>query len=318
MQNTRTRFDIITAFAVIYVAWGTTYISLAFALQTIPPFLLMASRCLIGGAILLTAARATDGALPALKTWPLATVCGQFFFVGCHGVLAYAQQRVPSGLAAILLATIPLWISLLNFLVPSGARPGLKGVILLSPGVIGVSLITGREVTGGAHTSVGDLILILGAALSWATGTIISGRRSQKSSPMAFSGVELCAGGVTLSVISILTGELSRFRMINLSAVSIAGWTYLTLIGTVIAFSTYVWLLRKVEASVVATYTFVNPIIAVLVGWVFLGERPSLWTLTGAAMVITSIVGVLVRSGNRQFNEGEHLHRCRNHLRARS
>jgi drug/metabolite transporter (DMT)-like permease len=258
----------------------------------------MASRSLLGGAILLGVARAVDGMLPPLKSWGLAGVCGLFFFVGCHGVLAYVQQRVPTGLAAILLATIPLWITLFNLFIPGSARPRWISVVLLVPGVIGVSLIAGHEVAhGDTPVRISDILLLLGAALSWAVATAVSERRSGTLSPIALSGMELISGGVVLLAISALRGELAGFAPAEISAVSIAGWTYLTIAGTVVAFAAYVWLLEQVPAPLVATYTFVNPIIAVLLGWLLLGEQPGLWMVLGAALVILSVAGALLERG---------------------
>lgn len=286
---------IVAAFAVIYLIWGSTYLALALALQSMPPFTLMAARCLIGGAILYAGARAAGVAPPPARMWMVAGLCGVLFFVGCHGVLAYAQQRVHSGLAAVMLATIPLWITLLQVVVPGGERPKWKTIAFLVPGVAGVALIASHEASSGSNAlRTSDILLLLASALSWAAGTFVSERHSGEVSPVALSGLELLAGGVVLLVIGATRGELSGLRLSNVSAVSFAGWAYLTLMGTVVAFAAYIWLLKQVPATLVATYTFVNPIIAVLLGWLFLGERPSAWMLAGAALVIASVAGLLL------------------------
>ncbi|WP_228747457.1 EamA family transporter [Bradyrhizobium sp. BR 10289] len=142
-----------------------------------------------------------------------------------------------------------------------------------------------------------DVLLLLGAALSWAAGTFISERYSGKFSPVALSGLELLAGGAVLLVAGALRGEFGALQLSNVSAVSVAGWAYLTLMGTVVAFSAYIWLLKRVPSTLVATYTFVNPIIAVLLGWAFLAETPSPWMLAGAALVIASVAGLLWTRG---------------------
>ncbi|WGD56675.1 EamA family transporter [Bradyrhizobium sp. CB1650] len=290
---------IATAFAAIYLLWGSTYLALALALQSLPPFTVMAARCLIGGAILYAAARAAGTSAPPLKAVMLAAFCGVLFFVGCHGLLAYAQQRVHSGLAAILLATIPLWITLLQVLVPGGERPTWKTIAFLFPGVAGVALIASQETsTGGVRAS--DIVLLLVASLSWAAGTFVSERYSGSFSPLALSGLELLAGGIALLAVGATRGEFGGLHLSNVSAVSIAGWAYLTLMGTVVAFAAYIWLLKQVPATLVATYTFVNPIIAVLVGWIFLGEKLSFWMLAGAALVIASVAGMLLARSKSQ------------------
>jgi len=298
MRLSRVHLAIIAAFAAIYLIWGSTYLALALALQSLPPFTLMAARCLVGGAILYGAARATGASSPSRRTCIVASVCGVLFFVGCHGVLAYAQQRVHSGLAAVFLATIPLWIVLLQLVCSGSERPTWKTVAFLIPGIAGVALIASHEASAGsAGLRASDVLLLLGAALSWAAGTFISERHSGAFSPVALSGLELLVGGVVLLAVGATRGEFSSLDLSNVSGASIAGWAYLTLMGTVVAFAAYTWLLKQVPATLVATYTFVNPIIAVLLGWAFLGETPSLWMLGGAALVIASVAGLLFARG---------------------
>lgn len=304
MPLSRVHLSIIAAFAAIYVVWGSTYLALALALQSLPPFTLMAARCLVGGSILYGFARATGACSPPPTTCIVALVCGVLFFVGCHGVLAYAQQRVHSGLAAIFLATIPLWIVLLQAIFSGGERPTWKTVALLIPGIAGVALIASHEAfAGSSGLRASDVFLLLGAALSWAAGTFVSERYSGAFSPVALSGLELLAGGVVLLAVGAIRGEFSSLHPSNVSVASIAGWTYLTLMGTVVAFAAYAWLLRKVAATLVATYTFVNPIIAVLLGWAFLGETPSLWMFGGAALVIASVASLLLARSQSQGKE---------------
>jgi drug/metabolite transporter (DMT)-like permease len=295
MPRSRVHLAIIAAFAAIYLVWGSTYLALALALQSLPPFTLMAARCLVGGAILYGAARAVGASAPPLKTCLVAAICGVLFFVGCHGVLADAQQRVHSGLAAVLLATIPLWLVLLQVVFPGRERPTWKTMAFLVPGIAGVALIASHEASSGSSgLHMSDVLLLLGAALSWAAGTFVSERHSGTSSPVALSGLELVAGGLVLLAVGAARGEFGGLHLSNISAVSIAGWAYLTLMGTVVAFAAYIWLLKQVPSTLVATYTFVNPVIAVLLGWAFLGEKPSLWMLAGAALVIASVAGLLL------------------------
>jgi drug/metabolite transporter (DMT)-like permease len=284
---------IAAAFAAIYVIWGSTYLALALTVRSVPPLLLMAARCLAGGAILYGFATATGAATPSARTWVRAALCGVLFFVGCHGVLADAQQRVPSRLAAVLLATIPLWLMLLQALFPGSERPAWTTTAFLVPGVAGVALIAWREASTSA-VHAGDVLLLLGAALSWAVGTLISERAPKAFLPVALSGLELLAGGFALLALSAVRGELGGFELSQVSAVSAAGWAYLTLLGTVVAFAAYIWLLKQVSPTLVATYTFVNPIIAVLLGWAVLGETPTAWTVAGAAVVIASVAGLLI------------------------
>lgn len=282
----------IAAFAAIYILWGSTYLAVAVALHSFPPFLLMATRSVAGGAVLLVIAWSIDGSLGTVRTWIFAGVCGLLLFVGCHGVLAYAQQRVPSGLAAVLLATIPFWIAILGAILPGGDRPPVKRLLFLVPGFAGVGLIAWRQLESG-EANASDILILLGASASWAIGTMISKLEPDPVSPLSFSGMQLIAGGLALFVLSVVFGEFRSLDPWRSSVSSLAAWAYLTVAGTVIAFLAYTWLLKQVDATLVATYTFVNPIIAVLLGWAFLAEKPTGWTLAGAALVLIAVGALL-------------------------
>jgi drug/metabolite transporter (DMT)-like permease len=299
MLLSRSHIGIVAAFAALYVVWGSTYLAVAEAVRTMPPFLMMGTRSVAGGVILLLCARLAGGGMGTPRSWGRAAIYGAFFFVGCHGVLAYAQQRTPSGLAAVLLATIPFWIAALKAVLPGDERPTLETLSLLLPGLAGVGLIAWREI-GAAGVSAGDILLLLGAAASWAVGTVLSERDAEPVSPAALSGMELVTGGLMLLMLSLALGETNEFDPAGVSLVSFGGWLYLTIAGTVVAFGTYIWLLRQVSPTLVATYTFINPIIAVLLGWLVLGEQPTPWMIAGAALVIASVAGLLLarrRSG---------------------
>jgi drug/metabolite transporter (DMT)-like permease len=254
----------------------------------------MGTRSVVGGAMLLATAwfcrRTVDGA-----TWVRAAICGMLLFVGCHGTLAYAQQRVPSGLAAILLATIPFWIATIGAVMPGGQRPGSKQLMLLAAGLAGVALVVmGRSEGGSRGTAWTDIALLVAAAFAWAAGTILSERWSPKEREVAFSGIALLAGGVVLVAMSAWRREIPAFDVAQVSGTAIAAWIYLTLAGTVLAFAAYAWLLKQVAPSLVATYTFVNPLIALLLGWAVLGEAVSITMAFGALLVIASVGGLLV------------------------
>jgi drug/metabolite transporter (DMT)-like permease len=288
------RLKIAAAFAVIYLLWGGTYLAIALALPSIPPFLLMGSRSVAGGGLLLATAWFGGRAIDA-GTAVRAAICGLLLFVGCHGALAYAQQRVPSGLAAVLLASIPFWIVMVGALMPGGQRPGLKQLGLLAVGLVGVAFVVmgrGSDTRGG--TSYADISLLVAAAFSWAVGTTLSERWSPKDREIAFSGIALLAGGAVLVLMSTWRGELTSFAIDHVSGTAVAAWIYLTAAGTVLAFVAYVWLLKQVTPALAATYTFVNPVIALLLGWAVLGEQIGLTMALGALLVVASVGGLLV------------------------
>ncbi len=295
MPYSRQTVALVAAFAAVYVIWGSTYLALAVALHSLPPFLLMGTRSVVGGAILLACSMLAGGTTGTRKSWGVAALCGLLFFVGCHGVLAYAQQSVPSGLAAVLLATIPFWIAGLNAMFPGGDRISFRMLLFLIPGLIGVGLIAWRGTHGGfGGAQANGILLLLAASASWGVATVLSERYKGVASPAALSGMELLAGGVVLLLISVIAGETRAFDPARIGVASAFGWAYLTIAGTVITFGAYIWLLDQISPTIVATYTFVNPIIAVLLGWLFLGEQLTVWTIVGAGLVIASVAGLLL------------------------
>jgi drug/metabolite transporter (DMT)-like permease len=289
-------FRFVAAFAAIYIVWGSTYLAVTVVLSSIPPFLLMGSRSVVGGLILFALGQRKGTPIPP-SLWFTAGISGLLLFLGCHGVMAYAQQRVPSGITAIIMATMPFFIAILGFILPARQKPArLRTLALLLPGMAGVALIAWNETT---TASVGirlfDLGLLLGASFSWALGSIILERNSASAvSAFTTSGMALIVGGIALLGVSAMAGEFHRFVFASLSVGSVMGWSYLVLAGTVITFGSYVWLLERVSPPLVATYTFVNPIIAVLLGWALLGEHFASATLIGGALVVTAIIGLLM------------------------
>lgn len=280
------------AFLAIYILWGSTYLAVALGLESIPPFLLMGLRSLGGGLVLLAWSGRKTGVRSG-QAWLHAGVCGLLFFVGCHGVLAYAQVQVPSGIAAIMLATIPFWITLINLVFPTARRPSTKTIVALLPGFAGVALIAWRQATSHEHpvSMVGILLLLL-SALSWAVGSLLSRRHSVRTSAIALSGMQLTVGGSALLIVSIGTGELQGFSPRAVSAESAGALAYLIIAGTIVGFAAYVWLLDNISTSLVSTYTFVNPVIAVALGWIVLHERLTVAMVFGALLVLGSVIAI--------------------------
>jgi len=284
---------LIAAFAAIYVLWGSTYLAIALGVQSIPPFLLMAARSVLAGIILLGLSRSQGTPLPPARAWRHAALGGVLLFAGCHGALAYAERYVPSGLAAIVLATIPFWMVLLQFLGPVGLRPRPASVAALLPGFAGVALITWRgALSTGNSIDPLMIVILLGSAFSWALGSTISRRQTVPVSAICLSGMQLLCGGGLLLVISALAGEWSNFALEQISGLSLAGLVYLTLAGSVLGFTAYVWLLGVVDGPTVATNTFVNPVIAVVLGWSLNGEDLTPTIVAGMALVIGSVVAL--------------------------
>jgi drug/metabolite transporter (DMT)-like permease len=275
------RAPVIGAFAAIYTVWGSTFLAIRWAVETIPPFSMMAVRCLVGGVILLGIGLAREGrvAWPSRRQWAGAAVVGALFFVVCHGVLAYAEQTAPSGVSALFLATIPLYVPLLAWWLAGDRRPSLRLTAALVAGFAGVALLVAAEGAGGVTPR--DAALLLLSAFGWAAGTVATRLVPVPSSPLLGAATPLLAGGAILVVVALAAGEHTG----NVSARSLFGLSYLILAGTVATFSAYIWLLRVVNPNRVATYAFVNPAVAVVLGWAVAGE-----TLSGAALVATAII----------------------------
>lgn len=297
------RFLVIGAFAAIYLLWGSTYFAITLGLKSIPPFLLMALRSFCGGIVLLAMSGGQVASVP-LRTWVNASLCGLLFFVGCHGVLAFAQQSVPSGVAAIVLATIPFWILLIDLLFPGDQRPKPLALLALVPGFFGVGLVAWQNVEQ-AGISILPIVWLLLAALSWSAGTVLSRRMSNQASAILLSGMQLSIGGAVLFAISWLAGEIDGFRPGDVSLTSLAAALWLIISGSVIGFVAYNWLLENISTSLVSTYTFVNPVIAVLLGTVVLSEPFSRMMLVGAGLVIISVIVIwsAERAGSRRAND---------------
>ncbi|MGZ4481835.1 MAG: EamA family transporter [Gaiellales bacterium] len=281
---------VVAAFAAVYLVWGSTFLAIRYAVQTIPPFTMMAARCLLGGGILLVLGlvREPGVAWPARREWAGAALVGTCFFVGCHGLLAYAEQHVPSGLAALCLATIPLFVPLLMWLLADGRRPTARAAVALAAGFAGVALLVASQGAGG-RLSLGDAALLLFTAFSWALGTVATRLVPVPRSPVLGAAAPLLAGGLVLTGIALASGELSPHRLDHVSARSLAGLAYLVLLGTVVTFSAYMWLLRVVPPARVATYAFVNPVVAVLLGWAVAGEPVSAGALAAAAVIVAAV-----------------------------
>jgi drug/metabolite transporter (DMT)-like permease len=281
---------VIVAFAALYVVWGSTFLAIRYAVETVPPLLMMAVRCLLGGGILLAIGFARDprARLPDVRQWGAATAIGLMLFVCCHGVLAITEQHVASGMAALCLATIPLFVPLLAWATRDSRPPTARTTVALLAGFAGVALLVASQgATGGLQ--VGWALVLLFTAFSWAAGTVATRHLAQPASPLIAAAAALLTGGVLLTVMSIVSGEATSFHPSAVSEKSLGGLAYLVVFGTVCTFSAYVWLLRQVPPARVATYAFVNPVVAVLLGWAVASEPISAGTVLAAAVIVVAV-----------------------------
>ncbi len=289
---------------IVWVVWGSTYLAIKVGVQTMPPLLMAAARNLVAGLAMfplaLRSRRAgARAAGPAGRPWPTraewlgCAIVGILLLVA-NGVVGVGEKTVPSGLAALLVATVPLWLLSLDAAL-NHARLGLAPLAGLALGLAGVALLSGLG--GGSHgTSLVGVVIILGAAAMWALGTIMAGRVTLPSSPALASGMQLLCGGAALLVLAAGTGEFSSFRLAQVSARSWLALAYLIAVGSIVAFSAYGIAVRSLPTATVATYAYVNPVIAVLLGTLILNERLTPAMIGGGVLIVGAVVLVVRRS----------------------
>lgn len=276
------------AFLCVFVVWGTNFLAIRYMVETIPPFMAMGVRSVVAGLILFWWARLRGGGRPDISEWKAAALVGTFFFLGAHGTLAWGETRVPSGIAALIMATIPVWLVLLDWLGAKGKRPGLGVWLGLACGVAGLFVLTDPRTIEGTGSLVGILVLA-GSPPCWAIGSIIA-RGQPKNHPLTMiTGMQLIAGGIMLLILSIVAGEFSGFEVTAVSAKSLAGLVYTIVFGSVLTMTAYIWLLNVVSAAIVGTYAFINPMIAVAVGWAFAGEVVTPRVAVAGALILLGV-----------------------------
>ena len=283
------------AFAAIYLIWGSTYLSIHVALETMPPFLMAGTRFILAGSLLFAWAVARGHARPKRIHWRSALIIGGLLLLGGNGGVSYALQTVPSGTVALLVATIPLWMVLIQWLRPGGKRPGSLVFVGLLLGFVGIAILIGpQEITGGGQVPIAGALIIIVATLSWATGSIFSRSAEQADSPLIATAMEMLAGGALLLLAGTIAGEWSQLDLAQISSRSIVALIYLIFFGSIIAFTSYIWLLKVSNPARVSTYAFVNPVVAVFLGWIILDEAITIGTLAAAAIIISAVVLITI------------------------
>jgi len=282
------------AFFTIYVVWGTTYLAIRYAVETIPPLVTAGIRHTTAGLILLAICW-SRGFRPRREHWIAGLVLGALFFLIGHGSLHWAEQYVSSGLAALLVASEPLWILLIGAAMKQQRINWLNGMGLLL-GLAGVAILTARELTAMNALTWGLVAVLIGAA-SWAIGVCISPRLRLPHDAMGRAALPLVCGAGMLLVAAGVSGEFSSVHWSAISLRSALGLAYLIIFGSVIAFTAYTWLLQRCSPTLVATHTFVNPLVAVLVGWLWASEPMNLRMIVATTVILGAIV--LIQRGDR-------------------
>lgn len=279
---------------VIYIVWGSTYLAIRFAVATIPPFLMAGTRFLLAGILLLAWRRLAGDPWPRQVQVRGAGIMGLFLLLGGNGCVSWAEQRAPSGITALLIGATPFWIVLVDAVRPGGQRPSLKTLTGLLVGFAGIALLIQSTTQAQAAQRV-DLIgvgvLLLGALL-WAIGTVYGSQATLPPSPFMTTAVEMLVGGAGLLAVATAFGEWGRLNLATIDSTSFGGWLYLVVVGSLFALTVYTWLLRNAPLSLVSTYAYINPLVAIFLGNLLAAE-PLTWQILVSAGVIISAVALV-------------------------
>jgi drug/metabolite transporter (DMT)-like permease len=299
------RWRLALAFIAVYLIWGSTYLAIRFAIETLPPFLMAGIRFVVAGGILYGWARLRGTPRPARAHWLGAAIVGTLLLVGGNGAVVWAEQYVPSGLAALIIATEPFCVVLLDWARPGGERPTLPVVAGMLAGFVGVLLLIGpADLLGGGRVHPGGALVLLLGSLLWAAGSLYAARGERlPRSPMLATGMNMLVGGAALLGLGSAVGEWGRLDLAAASLKSVLALLYLMIFGAIVGFTAYVYLLRNTTPARASTYAYVNPIIAVVLGWALAGEDISLRVGVAALAIIAAVVLITHRAA---VHTGEH------------
>jgi drug/metabolite transporter (DMT)-like permease len=284
---------ILAAFAAVYLIWGSTYLTIRIAIETLPPLLMAGTRFLLAGVILYAISRRPGIRKErlTLAQWRAALVIGACLLFAGNGAVTWGEQYVASGLVALIVATVPLWVAVFGPLF-GAKRIGRLEVAGIAVGLVGVGLLL--RPGGSVHPQA---LLVVGSSMLWAVGSLYAGRAPTPSSPVTAVGMEMIAGGLMLTIAGLASGELHAVHLENVSVASAIAFGYLTLVGAIVGYGAYIWLLRKVPAPAAATYAFVNPLVAVALGAIVLSEPITPATLVAGGLIIIAVATILTSQG---------------------
>jgi drug/metabolite transporter (DMT)-like permease len=298
------RWQLVLAFASVYLIWGSTYLAIKFAIETIPPFFMAGVRFLISGTILYLWARSRGAPRPSRIHWKSAAVVGTLLLLGGNGGVVWAEQRVASGVAALIVAIVPVWIALMEWKSPGGRKPGWQVTAGLTAGTLGLVLLAspGEAALGESVDLVGAAVLVF-ATLCWAAGSIRAKHSPLPDSPLLATGMEMLGGGAALMLAGLVSGEAGQLNFAAMSEKSLLSLLYLTTFGSLIGFTAYIWLLKVGSPTRAATYAYVNPVVAVFLGWLLAGEAMTPRTILATLVIVGGVV--LTLSAKTRVTTGE-------------
>ncbi len=291
-----TRTALILAFAAIYIVWGSTYLAIRVAVETMPPFAMAGVRFVVAGALLLGFLRLRGVAAPTMRQWRINTLIGTFLLLGGNGLVALAEKTVPSGLTALLIGVQPLFFVLTEWAWPGGSRPGAITFGALLLGFAGVAWLAAPwENAAQSGLDLGGVGLVLVACVFWAFGSIYSRHAKHGADPLLAASLQMLGGGAVMLVAAVLHGDFVHLHPATFSSASWLALAYLVSVGSLVGFSTFVWLIKHSTPARVATYAYVNPVVAVFLGWLILGEPITHRTIVASVVIVTAVVIITVQ-----------------------
>ena len=290
------KLAILAAFAALYLIWGSTYLAIRFAIETIPPLLMAGTRFLLAGFIMYGIARWQGAPHGSFANWRTALIIGACLLLGGNGGVTLAEQYVSSGLASVMVATVPIYIALLAWASGIAPRPSPIVWLGLTGGFVGVAILVGPALAfspnAQGHAGLGMLILLF-SSFVWSLGSIYSRKARNASPPFLLAGQQMICGGALLTLTGLVRGEQHRIDASGMSLLSLGSFVYLVVIGALVGYTAYIWLLKHCEPAKVATYAYVNPIVAVILGGLFAGETLTARTVLAAGLIIGAVALVI-------------------------
>ncbi|MEK4060727.1 MULTISPECIES: drug/metabolite exporter YedA [Paenibacillus] len=286
----------------VYLFWGGTYVGMKVAIETMPPFLMAGIRFFVAGALLYVISRLSGAKHPAGREWRSSAIVGALLLLGGNGLVAWSEQRVSSSIASLIVAAVPVWMMLFGWFGRSGKRPNPGVIAGIVFGLLGIAVLVFQPGQGdnGTATDLIGIITLLVASLSWAAGSMYSRSARIPDSPLMSTAAQMLTGGALLLVFSFFTGDWSKMDVPAISLRSYAALGYLIVFGSIVGYTAYIWLLKNADPTLVSTYAFVNPVVAVLLGWLLAGEQITVNTLTAAVIIIAAVILVTVFRGRPQ------------------
>ena len=294
MHSSPPRLKLISAFASVYIVWGSTYLAIRIAIETIPPLLMAGFRFIIAGSMMYLWGRIRSKERPTRIHWKSAAIVGLMLLLVGNGGLSWSEQLIPSGIAALIVAVSPLWFILIDWM-QGGARPAAGVFIGLALGTLGIAiLVDPADLVGGGEVSALGASVLLVSSVCWAFGSFYARGAKLPSSPALANGMEMLIGGVGLIFVGMIAGEMKDLHLATITTKSLLAVAYLVVFGSIIGFSSYIWLFRSTTPTRASTYAYVNPVVAVFIGWLVGGEQLPTRVVLAAVLIIAAVAAITV------------------------